>query len=110
MKSFFLIINGKVEISNSKSKEKKILSNGDCFGEMALIYPEIKRSESVKSLSKIEIIVIFGEIYRKISKNFSKHSIEQILYFIKGNLWLDYIDPVVKLNLASLINNSFNKL
>ena len=101
--SFFLIINGKVEISNSKSKEKKILSNGDCFGEMALIYPEIKRSESVKSISKIEIIVIFGEIYRKISKNFSKHSIEQILYFIKGNLWLDYIDPVVKLNLASLI-------
>ncbi len=101
--SFFLIVNGKVEITSKNSNNKIILQNGDCFGEMALIYPEIVRNETVKSITKIEFIVIFGSFYREITKNFSKHSIEQITYFLKGNIWLDYINPVVKLNLASLI-------
>jgi CRP-like cAMP-binding protein len=101
--SFFLIINGKVEITSKNSNNKIILQSGDCFGELALIYPEILRTETAKSITKIEFIVIIGSFYREISKNFSKHSIEQITYFLKGNIWLDYINPVVKLNLASLI-------
>ena len=101
--SFFLIINGKVELTSKNSKNKIILQSGDCFGELALIYPEVLRNETAKSITKIEFIVIFGSFYREISKNFSKHSIEQITYFLKGNIWLDHINPVVKLNLASLI-------
>ena len=100
--SFFIIQNGKVEITSKASKERKILGPGDGFGEMALIYNEVKRNSTAISITKLDFYVIFGVSYRETSKNFSKHSIEQITYFINGNYWLSNIDPVVKLNLASL--------
>ena len=100
--SFFIIQNGKVEITSKASKERQILGPGDGFGEMALIYNEVKRNSTAISITKLDFYVIFGVSYRETSKNFSKHSIEQITYFINGNYWLSNIDPVVKLNLASL--------
>ena len=102
--SFFIIQNGKVEITKKNSNEKKILSFGEGFGEAALIYPEVKRTETAVALTKLNFYVILGSSYRETSKNYSKHSIEQIIYLINGNSWLCNIDPVIKLNLASLIN------
>ena len=102
--SFFIIQNGKVEITKKNSSEKKILSSGEGFGEAALIYPEVKRTETAVALTKLNFYVILGSSYRETSKNYSKHSIEQIIYLINGNSWLCNIDPVIKLNLASLFN------
>ena len=100
--SFFIIQNGKVEITSKSSNEQKILGPGDGFGELALIYNEVKRNSTAISITKLDFYVIFGVSYRETSKNFSKHSIEQITYFMNGNCWLSNLDPVVKLNLASL--------
>lgn len=100
--SFFMIQYGVAELSSTKSEEKIELSTGDTFGEMALIYSQVIRSESIVAKTTLDFYLIFGSSYRETSKNFSKHSIEQIIYFINGDVWLNNIDPVIKLNLASL--------
>lgn len=100
--SFFMIQYGVAELSSTKSEEMIELSTGDTFGDMALIYSQVIRNESIVAKTKLDFYLIFGSSYRETSKNFSKHSIEQIIYFINGDVWLNNIDPVIKLNLASL--------
>lgn len=109
--SFFIIQEGQVQItSNSDPKSKKVLSTGDAFGDIALIYNETKRNETAIALTNLAFYVIFGSSYRETSKNYSKHSIEQITYFINNNIWLCNLDQVVKFNLASLaINEEYTK-
>ena len=108
--SFFIILNGKVEITAKESNERKIVGPGEGFGEMALIYKDYVRNSTAIAITKVDFYVIFGVSYRETSKNYSKHSIEQITYFMNGNLWLTNIDPIVKLNLASLaITEDYDK-
>lgn len=100
--SFFIIQNGQVKITSEQNKESRILGPGDGFGEMGLIYTEVKRNATAIALTKLDFYVIFGQSYRETSKNFSKHSIEQINYFLDGNIWLNNIPQAMRLNLASL--------
>ena len=113
---FFIIQSGCVKITIPENQstiitsssslpiqtKERILGPGECFGDLALIYSGHKRRETAVAITPLDFYVILGYTYRETTKNFCKHSIEQLTNYINRNIWLVHLDPAVKLILASL--------
>lgn len=77
--AFYIIIDGKVEIlKENEDGEYELLaqkSNGDVFGEMAVI-DELPRSATIKAATDLKLLKLNKESFSNLLKNFSHISLE----------------------------------
>ena len=63
---FFIIKSGEVILKNDLNEKKVILTQGESFGELALINSEYKRTYSVYSKGKIELYSLTYDIFHEL--------------------------------------------
>lgn len=107
---FFIIKSGKMEVL-SEGMRVKILQEGDCFGELALIQ-RCTRNSTLRTMTDCEFYVMEGEIYRKLNKKLTRMQIGDALFYLDSIPWLKTLDNTNKNTLAgmtTLINFDPNK-
>jgi cGMP-dependent protein kinase 1 len=97
---FFIILKGNVEVSVN-GERKKVLSEHDCFGELALIHKCV-RSTSIMALTDVELFVLDGALYRELNQNFMRMKIGDVLFYLDLIPWLKTLDHTSKTTLARL--------
>jgi cGMP-dependent protein kinase len=103
---FFIIKKGRMEVLIGDER-KKILHEGDCFGELSLIQ-KCTRTNSIRALTDVEFYMMDGETYREFRQNLSRTELGDVLFYLDMIPWLKSLDNQFKNNLASLtILNSY---
>ena len=94
----FLIKTGTVELSTSHHNHMptRIISVGQCFGELGLIQLNLKRLETAKTLSKVQLLYIDYIHYKDAVKLMRNYQVDQILNYINSNMWLHSLDIYTK--------------
>ena len=64
---FYIVAKGKL-VSLIDNKEKKRYTQWDCFGGLSLINQDIKRDETVKALTQVDLLCLSKDLYMKIKK------------------------------------------
>ncbi|TWO31729.1 cyclic nucleotide-binding domain-containing protein [Seonamhaeicola sediminis] len=116
--SMFAIINGKVKV-HDKSHIYGTLSNGDCFGEYALIDNET-RSASVTALEKTKVLIIKREQFLDLMASDSGFAQGILAVMIKRHRELDTIQErlatskqdmeIANNKMSSLINGAMDAI
>ncbi|KRX08335.1 Protein kinase-like domain [Pseudocohnilembus persalinus] len=106
--TFFILEQGKVQIIVNK-ESKRILSPGDGFGELALLYNS-KRTASCKSMETCTLWGIDRVKFKHVVKEMSEKEFKENLQFIENVQYFQNLTRQQKDNIASvLIEQKFNK-
>ncbi len=97
---FFIIKKGIIEVSVN-GERKKLLKEGECFGELALLH-KCTRSTTLVALTDVEFYVLDGAYYRELNQNFMRMKIGDVLFYIDLIPWLRSLDHTSKTTLARL--------
>lgn len=97
---FFIIKSGKMEVS-VEGRRIKVLQEGDCFGELALIQ-RCNRTTTLKAITDCEFYVMEGDIYRDLNQNIAKIKVGDVLTYLDTIPWLKTLDVNTKTTLARL--------
>lgn len=96
---FYIVARGDL-VSFVDKKEKKRYTKWDCFGGLSVINPNIKRDETVKTLSQVDLFCLSKEIYLKIKKKFVDEKYKDRFTFINTISFLKDLDVITKYNLS----------
>lgn len=99
---FFIVKSGRLQLEIANCEGKKILTQGDTFGEMALIQ-RTRRSGTVKCIEKAEIYFLDGKIFRDTIYKINKDD------FLQKNHSVNLI-PIFQFIKSVEINNIASKL
>ena len=93
----FLIKTGTVELSTSHNHiPTRIIGVGQCFGELGLIQLNLKRLETAKTLSKVQLLYVDYIHYKDAVKLMRNYQVDQVLNYINSNMWLNSLDIYTK--------------
>jgi CRP-like cAMP-binding protein len=100
---FYLIKSGTLEVL-CNGERKKVLSAGDCIGELALLQ-QCYRTTTVRSLTDCEIYVLEGTVFREILESLNRSSFEEILEYLNCIPFLNDLTYVEKQNITTLTSS-----
>ena len=78
---FYIVKSGTLKLSLAQQDETKILSRGDCFGELALIQKN-KRSGGVLCVEDAEVFCLEGIIFREIVNKINSIDLKERIYLL----------------------------
>jgi CRP-like cAMP-binding protein len=98
---FYLVFKGELEVLE-KDERKKIISEGECLGELALLQKS-KRTSTVRAVTDCILFVLEGTIFRKLVKKMNNEKTNELLAYIEKISILQTLEPLQKYNIASLV-------
>jgi CRP-like cAMP-binding protein len=78
---FFLIKSGELELTLTKSTEKKYFKKGDTFGELALIQKN-KRSATFQSVNEVELYCLESNSFKEVINRLNNNDLKERIYFL----------------------------
>ena len=106
---FYIVAKGKL-VSLIDNKEKKRYTQWDCFGGLSLINQDIKRDETVKALTQVDLLCLSKDLYMKIKKKIADEKYKDRFNFINTISFLKNLDVITKYNVSDkLITASYKK-
>jgi CRP-like cAMP-binding protein len=102
---FYLILKGELEVLEGDER-KKIIVEGECLGELALLHKS-KRITTVRAISDCILFVLEGTIFREIQKKLNTDKINETIQIIDKINILQYLESMQKYNIACLIIQSY---
>ena len=71
----YVICRGEVEAIGASGKQLAVIKEGECFGEMAMLYDQ-PRSATIRSLSPCDLLVLNAADFRRIIEDFPEAEVE----------------------------------
>jgi len=88
---FYIVKDGELELTNNNN-EKKILSKGEAFIELALIQQNI-RSCTIKSITDVEVYCLEGSIFKEIILKMNNLDMKERIKFLSENEIFRHLEP-----------------
>jgi CRP-like cAMP-binding protein len=85
-----------------REEQKKVISEGECIGELALLHKS-KRTSTVRALTDCILFVLEGSVFREVTKKLNNEKTNEILKIIENISILQPLEPMQKYNIASLV-------
>ena len=106
---FFIVAKGEL-VSFVKNKEKKRYYQWECFGGLCMINSDMKRDETVKAITSVDLLCMTKDLYSKIKQKIVDEKYKDRFRFINTISFLKNLDVITKYNLSDkLTTKQFKK-